>query len=241
MPAPVDISGQRFGRLRVVERAAIRRHDAHWKAVCDCGNECVVMGSNLRRGLQISCGCKRRENTANLPKVRPLDDLAGRRFGRLVAVELAEPFGRSRGWMCRCDCGGQKVVRAASLKNGATRSCGCVKPRISIPGERLTGLRKYRSERSAMSRARKRGVAHEHVDLIAVLIAGNWRCYVCGIETPEALRGTLEPNAPEVDHIVPLARGGGHIAGNLACICMRCNRVKHAKLPESFDNRTVTL
>lgn len=55
-------------------------------------------------------------------------DLTGRRFGRLVAVEYLlcaprEPLGR---WRCRCDCGGEKLVRAQCLTRNQTRSCGCM-------------------------------------------------------------------------------------------------------------------
>jgi hypothetical protein len=51
-------------------------------------------------------------------------DLAGQRFGRLVAVSIAY---RRNGayWQCRCDCGGANVVRTALLRNGHVRSCGC--------------------------------------------------------------------------------------------------------------------
>lgn len=48
-------------------------------------------------------------------------DLTGKRFGRLVAIEY---LGNSR-WKCKCDCGKYHEVLAYSLKNGITRSCGC--------------------------------------------------------------------------------------------------------------------
>lgn len=54
-------------------------------------------------------------------------DLAGKRFGRLVAVEKV---GRSRGqamWRCRCDCGLDKVALSNNLRRGITRSCGCLR------------------------------------------------------------------------------------------------------------------
>lgn len=56
----------------------------------------------------------------------PKLQLAGRRFGRLVA--LVEQGQDARGaylWLCQCDCGGTTVARASQIKLGATRSCGC--------------------------------------------------------------------------------------------------------------------
>jgi len=56
------------------------------------------------------------------------DDFAGRRFGRLVAIERApnDVKGRTR-WKCVCDCGAITTPMAAHLKRGTTQSCGCMK------------------------------------------------------------------------------------------------------------------
>ena len=56
-----DLSGQRFGRLVVVERVANRGTLAMWRCICDCGKETTVYATNLRRGFTKSCGCYRRE------------------------------------------------------------------------------------------------------------------------------------------------------------------------------------
>jgi len=54
-------------------------------------------------------------------------DLANRRFGRLTVIRQAsiDRFGH-RKWLCQCDCGNTKVVRAQSLLSGHTKSCGCL-------------------------------------------------------------------------------------------------------------------
>ncbi|RHO08431.1 AP2 domain-containing protein [Clostridium sp. AM22-11AC] len=53
----IDLTGQRFGRLVVIERAGSRGGKATWLCQCDCGNQTVVIGGILRRGLTKSCGC----------------------------------------------------------------------------------------------------------------------------------------------------------------------------------------
>lgn len=53
-------------------------------------------------------------------------DLTGQRFGRLVVVERGENKGNQPYWKCLCDCGNIKYISGASLKQGVTRSCGCL-------------------------------------------------------------------------------------------------------------------
>jgi len=59
-----DITGQRFGRWKVISRAANIRNRIHWNCICDCGTERMVSSGNLRDGLSVSCGCYKEEVTA---------------------------------------------------------------------------------------------------------------------------------------------------------------------------------
>lgn len=52
-------------------------------------------------------------------------DLTGQRFGRLIAVSPTKK-GQKTAWLCRCDCGNEKIIVTASLRNGSTQSCGCL-------------------------------------------------------------------------------------------------------------------
>lgn len=54
------------------------------------------------------------------------DDLAGKRFGKLTVVKRGKRSNnREQKWVCKCDCGNVTEVRASSLKEGHTASCGC--------------------------------------------------------------------------------------------------------------------
>ena len=54
----VDISGEKFNNLLVIERDYnVKTGKAYWKCLCDCGNKTIVSGSNLRNGSVKSCGC----------------------------------------------------------------------------------------------------------------------------------------------------------------------------------------
>lgn len=56
-----------------------------------------------------------------------LVDLTGRRFGRLVVLEMAQDNGKITRWKCRCDCGNISTVTVYNLTNGHTKSCGCLR------------------------------------------------------------------------------------------------------------------
>jgi hypothetical protein len=50
---------------------------------------------------------------------------AGDRFGRWIVLSSVQ-FGSNALWLCRCDCGVEKPVRQLSLRQGMSRSCGCL-------------------------------------------------------------------------------------------------------------------
>lgn len=58
---------------------------------------------------------------------RKVIDLTGQRFGRLTVISRTQNTkkGQTR-WLCRCDCGNESIVTGANLRNGNTRSCGCL-------------------------------------------------------------------------------------------------------------------
>lgn len=58
-------------------------------------------------------------------KVR--ENLQGQKFGRLTVIRYDHTNNNGVAvWECQCDCGRKKLVMAASLKSGNTKSCGCI-------------------------------------------------------------------------------------------------------------------
>lgn len=58
---------------------------------------------------------------------RKAHNLIGQRFHRLVTIERVPNRGTSTMWKCRCDCDTIVVVHSKYLRNGRTRSCGCLR------------------------------------------------------------------------------------------------------------------
>lgn len=68
MPRPltVNLTGQRYGRLTVIDRAPNQGRKVAWNCECACGNKTVVQTHNLILGYTSSCGCYRRMRSSQV-------------------------------------------------------------------------------------------------------------------------------------------------------------------------------
>lgn len=111
---------------------------------------------------------------------------------------------------------------AFTTRSSATTACiPCAEAGVTLRLSARPG--KYHVER-----AKRAGVEYENVDVIGVFERDLWTCKICGCPTPATLRGTYATNAPELDHVIPLSKGGTHTADNVQCACRKCNREKGA-------------
>lgn len=60
----IDLKGQKFGRLTVVAYASRKNRNTIWSFKCDCGNTAIADPNSLKRGVVVSCGCRRLEGIA---------------------------------------------------------------------------------------------------------------------------------------------------------------------------------
>lgn len=56
---------------------------------------------------------------------KPINDLQGFKFGSLIVLKLGRSKGNGAWWICQCNCGKQKEIRASDMVQGKTNSCGC--------------------------------------------------------------------------------------------------------------------
>ena len=115
----IDLRGNKYGKLTVVSRDGKNGRCITWKCICECGNYKVATGTNLKRGDTKSCGC--------LPKgVLPSNytDLTGQKYGYLNVLKKDFKYDK---WLCKCDCGNNKVISGREIRCGNAVSCGCYK------------------------------------------------------------------------------------------------------------------
>ena len=56
-----------------------------------------------------------------------IKDISGKKFNRLTIIKYAYSKKHKSYWLCKCDCGNEKVADSWSLKNGFIKSCGCLR------------------------------------------------------------------------------------------------------------------
>ena len=78
-----------------------------------------------------------KEKLKNKPGIPCIEELQGRKFGKLTVVEFLRTEKRKTYWKCRCDCGKMKEVKADHLKAGKVVSCGCARKDRQIEGHRV--------------------------------------------------------------------------------------------------------
>lgn len=140
-PLKYDLTGQKFGRLNVINQAETLWSDSgksrmiRWNCKCECGEFTIVNSRALRTSKTLSCGCYQKERVSD----SLTDDLMGQKFGKLTVLERNGSYrgdgSRTSGvmaiWKCKCDCGNIISTTGYSLKCGDTISCGCLKSSIS--------------------------------------------------------------------------------------------------------------
>lgn len=86
--------------------------------------------------------------------------------------------------------------------------------------------RKNRGGGDYKKRAKHFNVEYEYINVMKIFKRDNWHCQICGKATPEKNRGKRYTNSPELDHRIPMSKGGGHLYSNVQCACRRCNGLK---------------
>lgn len=87
MAKPLDLIGQRFGRLTVTDRIGMNdKRFVMWQCHCDCGRDIAISTRDLRSRSVVSCGCNRREKSKrNLTTMR-----AEEKLGQIAGTSLSQ-------------------------------------------------------------------------------------------------------------------------------------------------------
>jgi hypothetical protein len=228
-----DLTGNRVGRLIVLEVSPIRRNNrVTWECLCDCGKKTLVVSSNLIRKKILSCGCLSKELQRKRYK-----NLIGERFSRLLVMEKTDK--RCDGgvvWLCKCDCGKETFVMSSNLIRGNTRSCGCLfNDTIHEVKSLPYGISSFNSLYSSyIGSAKKRNLSFELTrDEFINLVQQN--CFYCGNPPTQFRRDRQKINGLYLyNGIDRLDNNVGYELDNCVPCCVTCNYAKRTRNYNEF-------
>ena len=140
-----------------------------------------------------------------------IKNLKGLKFGKLSVISLGAMSDDGHAiWVCKCDCGGTKMVQGNNLqKKSGTKSCGCLlKQRDIHPSWNKGSVYSIKGD----------GIySQKHSWAKAVIKKNGSKCNRCGWD-----------KAPcDVHHIIPKSMGGQNTIDNGEVICPNCHRIEH--------------
>lgn len=173
------------------------------------------------------------------------ENLLGQKFARLLVIAEAEPINKRVAWLCQCDCGNTKIIKAGDLKDNSTKSCGCLneekrkerayqlyEPIIKFHPSETTARRIWRSRYND-------GISFEDFYRISQM-----NCYYCNSKPNNSQNSAAsDPKASEyakehgkfiyngldrIDNSLP------HTLDNVVACCKWCNFAKRERTLEEF-------
>lgn len=71
-----------------------------------------------------------------------LIDLTGKKFGKLTVIHREDNKNGKPMWLCQCECGNRKIIAGSHLREGVTKSCGCLysESALNISGNKFGKL-----------------------------------------------------------------------------------------------------
>ena len=110
------------------------------------------------------------------------EDITGQKFHFLTPIHYVrnDKFGKAL-WLCKCDCGNERIINAASMKKGLTKSCGCYKRAKNSTGYQLiSGAFWHKLQKSAVARNYEITITIEEAWLM--FEQQNQKCALSGVD-----------------------------------------------------------
>jgi hypothetical protein len=211
--------GSVFGRLTVIHQSVIAGR-GHSYCKCTCGHEKWIRNDRLTTAKYPirSCGCILSDKKR---------DFMGRVFGRLTVIAAKGKVNKNGySWLCRCECGNEKVISTSNLTSNKTRSCGCyaMEERYKAIGDKARHRIVKNKPLASFKRQLKSAIYvgrewkltfDEYVEIISQ------NCHYCGSPpTFYISEGFYRNGIDRVDSLITYEKQ------NCVACCITCNRMK---------------
>jgi hypothetical protein len=175
----------------------------------------------------------------------------GERYGRLLVTSHAGKDARNKHlWLCKCDCGNEKVVVSGNLSSGKSKSCGCLLSEFLKRKGNQYGL--YENREHAILKVQYSHLKRRNnkIDSNAKCITfekfytlSKSKCHYCGLEHSKTLldRTNETKGAKPLSDTIVCVNGidrvdnsKGYVEDNVVPCCKYCNTAKNTMSRDEF-------
>ena len=162
-----------------------------------------------------------------------LIDLTGKRFGRLIVIKRSLSGKKQPLWLCKCDCGKERIIQGNHLRNGIITSCGCLKIEKQTLGLGIAALHKTISfyKRNAKNRGYEYKLSEKQFKEIT-----QKPCYYCGA-VPKNITKQAYLNGNYIyNGIDRIDNTKDYAIDNVVPCCKICNSAKRDLTTQEFND-----
>ncbi len=126
----LDISGHKYGMLKVISFHEVRKSRAYWVCACDCGRTKICNSNSLRTKNRLqSCGCLQKLSCISNGYLRTIH-FEGKKFENFKVLQRMNGFSSRyhAKYKCKCNCGNIffRWGNRFSKYNEGCKSCSCL-------------------------------------------------------------------------------------------------------------------
>ena len=173
------------------------------------------------------------------------------RYGRLLVKEHKGKDSRGKHlWLCKCDCGNEKVVVSDNLSSGKSKSCGCLKKEFLARKGNQFGL--YEDRQEAMLKVQYSHLKRRHsnkrmigevIDFAIFKELSKSKCRYCDIEHSKEIEDRLNESKSKkrlsdeilkINGIDRVDSSIGYTKENSVTCCKYCNFAKNTMSEDEF-------
>lgn len=161
------------------------------------------------------------------------------RKGKLVADKIHSQDKNKRFlWICKCDCGGEKILRLSTFKEGKITSCGCERVAHNRHNKRSFAIINLLYKTSICRRHRNMNFKDEliNIEIFEKLIVAE--CFYCGRSPFIKIKDKATGEFLMVNGIDRIDNKSGYIKDNVRSCCKDCNTAKGVLTEQEFFNLT---
>jgi hypothetical protein len=118
----LDLTNQKLKYFTAIKFSHKEGRDYYWECTCNCGSgeKFILSTFELRRGHKKYCTKCKPKHSYNFK------DITNQKFNNLIVIKFEYIKNTRAYWLCKCICNIEIIVCTADLKNGNTKSCGCI-------------------------------------------------------------------------------------------------------------------